>query len=510
VQTGELTGWDGRNLLAYRNGGYLDEQLAPRDATLQFWITAASFRTLGITTWAGRIPSVLMGLLALGLVGWILRRTLALSNSHALFAFGLMALSVVFLLNIRQCRYYALSLLSCLVLYHAHRRFVKLPRVATLAYCIGAAALVFYSQYLIGACFIIAIGLVQILFHREALRQVGWPRVSLAFGAFGAAIVPFAFSHKIWVRPDLTATEPSSAGWVGEFFVRLGWNLRDVNEMGIFPWLLTLPLLWLVWRRRREEITRTVILPWLVLAVAFVVLIAGLSPTRPGPNVASDARYLLPILPFACCLLGWMLAWWQSRIGTLAVMAVVALASATNLCSVIPPQLELRWRLPAYVYELAHDFPTGYRVTSGFLDQHGGTNDVVAVFPDFCTYPLMFYTGDRIRFGCLLNNTTQLPREKLAALAAPLAQEDNFPDWLILFGGQPTGADFGRFLCRPHYHEGQLRRFTYRFVTNLHTFWFDTSRPEWSLHTFGPRTNFDANSESIFIYKRSPTLPEPQ
>ena len=46
LATGGLTGWDGRNLLAFRNGSLLDNHLRIINPPLEYVVTAASFRPL--------------------------------------------------------------------------------------------------------------------------------------------------------------------------------------------------------------------------------------------------------------------------------------------------------------------------------------------------------------------------------------------------------------------------------------------------------------------------------
>jgi len=62
LQTGTWTAWTGRNLAAYGNGMLLDDQLETRDPKVQHWLAILSFKGLGVSTWTGRFPFVLVGL----------------------------------------------------------------------------------------------------------------------------------------------------------------------------------------------------------------------------------------------------------------------------------------------------------------------------------------------------------------------------------------------------------------------------------------------------------------
>lgn len=66
LQFGCLTAWDGRNLIARRNGIHLDREWIERfNSPLQFYLTAASFQLIGKSTAAVRLPFILLGLTSL-------------------------------------------------------------------------------------------------------------------------------------------------------------------------------------------------------------------------------------------------------------------------------------------------------------------------------------------------------------------------------------------------------------------------------------------------------------
>ena len=66
LATGELTAWDGVNLIGYRQGMQLDENLQnPYAPPLQYYIAAAGFILFGETTFGGRILFLIAGILTL-------------------------------------------------------------------------------------------------------------------------------------------------------------------------------------------------------------------------------------------------------------------------------------------------------------------------------------------------------------------------------------------------------------------------------------------------------------
>jgi 4-amino-4-deoxy-L-arabinose transferase-like glycosyltransferase len=142
LETGHLSAWDGRNFYGYRNGSILyPTTLDINQPPLMFWVAAGSFAVLGDTTWAARLPFALFGLLALGLFAAEARR--AFPGGVWVYASASMGLSVTFLLNIRQCRYYAAALLFIVLVHRAHRACLRRGRWGDFALLALAATLLF-------------------------------------------------------------------------------------------------------------------------------------------------------------------------------------------------------------------------------------------------------------------------------------------------------------------------------------------------------------------------------
>lgn len=505
LATGKLTSWDGRNLWAFRNGSVLDSRLRPRDTTLHFAITAASFRIFGVSTWAGRFPSVISGLLALALFGsWLLRNN-RVSPPHAVYSFGLVALSVVFLLNIRQCRYYAISFLLCLLTFAAYQRCRARRRTLDFLLLTISAVGAFYIHPGVGTAFLLALAAMHLVCHRREFSRAEWLKSLAAAALFSMATVPYALAERIWVRPEKLSGPPGEApSWLADKLTLIWWNLREINTLGCVPWIIAAGLIWLLWRQRNNEEVRTIVRPWLVLCLAFVIFMSLIShqPTR-ATNIA-DVRYLLPILPFLAGLVGWLLAavhHWHP----LAAAGLFVAMIGSDVLTLTPARLQPRWHLPAYIQEVRHDYPTCYSAAVRFLQRTAARDDLVFASPDFCNYPLMFYLGDQIRLCCLLDARAPLPRDLVTSLKAPLFLEENFPDWFIAFGASGQAAGLLNYFSRPHVlADGRTNQFQYTLATNLNTFCYDTSRPELPWHSFGPHTAFDPETQSVFVFRRTP------
>ena len=99
---------------------------------------------------------------------------------------------------------------------------------------------------------------------------------------------------------------------------------------------------------------------------------------------------------------------------------------------------------------------------------------------------LIFYVGDHVRFCCILDETTPLPKDKIAELDAPLYIEQNTPDWIVGFGGL---------------RQGTVEQFaaSYDVVAKLKVHPYPTQRPELNLHAFSP---LDPGDRGVFILRR--------
>ena len=104
LETGNFSGWTGRNLYGYANGRVLDANLRPINPLLDVLVTSYSYRIFGVSTWAARLPFAIIGLIALALFGAVVRKEWPGQTATQLYAFGSLALSTGFLLNIRTTR----------------------------------------------------------------------------------------------------------------------------------------------------------------------------------------------------------------------------------------------------------------------------------------------------------------------------------------------------------------------------------------------------------------------
>ncbi len=239
LTTGTWTASTGRNITLYGNGILLDEKLETRDPKVQHWLTVLSFRLFGVSTWAGRFPFVIIGLAGLAVFVLLLQNEFETENTLKLCSVALLAFSPVFLLNIRQCRYYAPCFTFGLLTYYCYRRCVLGKGRTDSLWLALFATLLFYSQYLVGGSFLAAVAVVHVVCYRRQCGRQSWINLGLAAGIFLLATAPFLMTHPVWVRTE----SPTDETWYVRKPTLFWWYLRDLNASACLPWPVALALI---------------------------------------------------------------------------------------------------------------------------------------------------------------------------------------------------------------------------------------------------------------------------
>ncbi|MGO8673779.1 MAG: hypothetical protein ACLQVD_20770 [Capsulimonadaceae bacterium] len=583
LRTGTLSGWDGRNLYGYRDGALLDNHLQFINAPLDCLVAAASFKMLGISTWTGRFPFVLAGLVSLLVFLAILRldfpelpenaaparsqdrrsnrlpdRPPAMISLHV-FALTAWALSPTFLLNIRNCRYYALSLAASLCMYYCYRRFsepapnssvkgreseaisqpspskrARPPRVprgdedpdpsgsppfreglgvgsdrpgevarwsAAVGFAVASIAS-FYASYLLFAAFLLALAVVHFYFSPRGIGLRDLPKVIVSAVILAAATAPYAIRHRIWVRHDTNVQED----WLTHRATLVWWNVRDLNLMAVLPWMVAIVLAVFVIHglRSRDAVARPA-LRWALLAFAYIFFLALMSIQPTSVPTIADVRYLIPAAPFAAGLSGIALWYVFARVRWLGLVTLGVFVCTNGFCllpadldSTFPSTSRWRWLLPAYIGEVTHPYPTGAQAVSDYLRAHAQKDDVVFCSPFYMDGPLMFTLGDRVLIGGQLDDDTNLPKARARSLNAPLFADSTFPQWLVFYSGN-NSQNIYQYFSRPHVVDGKVVCCHYKTAQKLDVYCNQTQRPELPLHNFGPVTSFDRSADAVYV-----------
>jgi hypothetical protein len=509
LASGHLTGWDGRNLLAYRDGALLDDQLNNRNPPLDILLTAASFKLFGATTWAGRFPSVVAGLACVALFALLIRGVFGDGSPAAFYALAALAFSTGSLLFIRQCRYYAPAMLFALGVYWAWRR-LEVERRPLYSFAAGMAAIgLFFSNYLLAVVFLPALAVARFAMRRGRIPWKDWKLVAPGAIIFLIATAPYALIERIWQRPDM----PVSLPWQINKPILLWWHIRELSTIGCLPWMVAAVVLLAALLRRNDALMRP-LAEWLVLAGAYIVFLVMASQQPVDRTLYADVRYLVPLIPFLAAAVGAGLGMIHNvtRWGPILATLLLAGMLTTNGLSVTPgkkarawwqahapSEIPFRWLLPAYVGEITHPYPTAFESASEFLRKSARQDDLVCTSPDYANYPLMFYVGAKVKFCCALTERSHL-YPKVRSLDAPLLEDENFPDWFLLFRRDPEAAGKIKLFLRP-VRAGIVRK--YVMVSYLDTYAYDEmSRPEIFWHSFNPAEDFAEVKRGVYIFHK--------
>ncbi len=489
--TGRLTGWDGRNLIMVRQGRLLDENLRPLMPPLHYYVAAASFQLFGESTWSARLPFAVAGVAALICFAAMLHRLGRGDRGLVIFGAGLLAFSVTYILFVRQCRYYALSVLATVCMYWFYARFMDRRRWSDAILLAVAAIVSFYSNYFVCAMFLLALAALHLCIHRRDGRRLAW-----VASLFLIATVPYAIQYRIWHRPDIRSQMP----WFERHATLLWLNAKALSSEGMLPWMIMPAMVAVLYiaRRRHSRLVRLAA-HGLLLSLFYVLLLALCSPQPSRGATLADVRYLVVVLPFLAASIGATLsivfAWRRAP----AVVIAVALVSC-NVFSVNPADPRFEWWLPAMVRELHQPHPTAAGRVCDYLREHAEHDDSVLTYPFAENYPLMFYLGDRIRIAGYLHDDAPL-RESARA-------SRNFPHWLVMYGRLKKSPVYVDYFSRTHVDpDGKPRRFQYRQVARLDVYWRQTHRSPLRRHHFGPVNDFDPDLEAVYILRREPADP---
>ena len=541
LERGDITGWDGRNLVGGTNGRTLNERLRDVLPPLMYAVNAASFGLFGVSESAARIGPALFGIASLALLYLLLRQHLANHPRLILFALALAAWSPQLLLYYRQSRYFAVMAFALIAAFYCYERWWRTGGIRWLAALTMAAALAFFNHYAGGAATMLALAAWHLLFRTRATA----PRQWLGLAAGGAVVVALGAAYLVWIgliggeRTGFLAYTgvtgvPEYRGTMPPILLRLGLYTRDLFAADwiswpVFLWFAGTSAYLVAARRRRARPspkrqggaprrartapqTRASRAPRehrgddLPLAAAgrvalmgalFALFSAALSPQPVWALIDpfTDLRYYMGALPLLLVMKALFVEWaWRRwRVAGAAALAVLLCSSAgawpINMRNVFTGERTLGLHLLQFVREIHRPYRDSIRVASDYLLEHAEQDEVVFV-PGFNDREaLIFATGHRLLFCCVLDEESPLPAAAVASLGDRLAVGGTVPDWIVLFG---TLSD--------SYWDRVKGRYALAAQLDVHP--YPTQRPEINLHAFAP---LPAHDFGVHVLRRTAT-----
>lgn len=255
----------------------------------QFFVAAASFKILGQTTLAARLPFALAGLATILLL-YRLVRAHCRSDSMAWIAAVLLIGNSYWILHSRQCRYYSLSSLFLILTLTAYMRWQSGARWGATTFVVCA-----------WAWFQVDYGTVWPVFGVLSLdacwtnRRNPW-RTLCAGVVLGAMIAPFTVFYHLTGRASVqgggSSRDPNYRYW---------FSVLNMNEYVVPLLVVTAAAALLVWRWKTisaAERRLMAIASGIICALSLWV-----------PTITSDAylRYIIMAAPIGSLLSAWLL-----------------------------------------------------------------------------------------------------------------------------------------------------------------------------------------------------------
>lgn len=481
AKTGDTSVKIGHNIVGYEQGLLLRNFHDRSTPPLPAYLTAASFLIFSPTTLAARAPFAFIGLVAIGwMVFWAINEG---ATIRTLVVLGIAIVGNVSLfLFCRQCRYYAPAILSSVAIAwcYLHRDGSRWP-----LWCMAGFSIVLLAsstmQFVALYC---CLGADYGLWGRRT-QKIGWNElltVMLPIVLIGGCIV--------WIWNPFSTGSRSNILRSGllERIKFMFWLLRDINvcEFGVILLLLGAPILYF-WRENQ----------WLLripLALAcYVVVIGLLYPVR--SQTVSEVRYLSPTIPLWIALgvivvnevaprnwAAWLVAicmFWTNFI------------DANWLIPIAYQSIHLRSTIISYVGELVHPPSDPFTTASAWINEHVRERESLWVIPGYATYPLMF-SAPRALYGWQFNYP---PTHELAGLPDIHFIGRAAPDFIVAFG-------HGVLVARQAVTQMNAVGVRYRELPPLAGFGRDAFRPELFAHSFSPITDFNPQTEGIYVFER--------
>lgn len=303
----------------------------------QFYITAVSFKLLGVSTFAARLPFVLIGIFSYWYFLMFLKKQGSLKKFFLLAALLFLASTPIYL-HFRQCRYYAPSLLFTLMAIDGYLGLRKekqknpvltvLPRQG-LKYILGSIGL--FHSFLSGAL-ALQIALWIHLFGqglssaRAKVRPWSRNKFPLQFTIAFFITLPFTLPWAWWLKiggQNINLTPTLIKQHLVQHYIYI--------HKFIFPFFLVLPFLLPRLRQKFIKDEKLVLFS----------LIIGTNLALYTINHPYFFRYLVPLIPLFIYLAAWIL----SQLRPLFLLLGIAVL------------FQMTWRtFPDYLWEITHNY----------------------------------------------------------------------------------------------------------------------------------------------------------
>ncbi|MBF0517454.1 MAG: glycosyltransferase family 39 protein [Nitrospirae bacterium] len=373
------------------------------------YLMAASFSLIGKSTTAARLPFAIVGIFCVCALMFLVLRIYGDYNRAALSGL-ILASTEIFILHVRQGRYYSLIIFGQIWLIYGLYLLLRRRDYSAVPHIAAALTLQFYCNYVVIPGNIIAIGIWAALIHKRHERILN--RIGVGAVLFVLAALPWL----LYARPWRQGSYAEGVNFLHGVFV----YSKEIH-FHIFPFtLLILPLIYHIYRRLKaaaagapahETPLSTPMeadiekLLWLAAPLQVLILSFG-----PGQNL----RYITPVLPvFAIIEAGLLMRYIRQGILRAALIIVLVTSNFISAPLSFDGRHTPRLTVSNLISSITEPYTNRLDDVLRFLRQQGHPGQSVFVFdPEF---PLIFYTDMKVIDARLSNS---FPADKL-------------PDWIF-------------------------------------------------------------------------------
>ncbi len=496
LEQGWPSGWDGRNLIGADNSRSLNPELIEVLPPLAYVLNSIGIALFGFNEIGARAMHALVGVLSLVFLYLLLREHLRKHPRLIFFIFLFAAWSAQLLLFFRQSRYYAFMVFGVIAAFYLYERYWRTGKLLFLVMLTLVATLAFFNHYIGGAATMLAIAAWHLLFRARQTTARQYLLFSLGLGI----VAVLGTGYLAWL-----GVVGGDRDWLDYMGTRVFAHTGDIPAPLLRIWIYAGDLFaadWVSWpvflwfvvvvftgrirlhsKQGDFDLANAADLPLgavakvVCMGLLFTLFSALLSVQQVWVNPTADLRYLVGALPFLLAMKGLFVEWIWRRSRTLAVIAASLLlltsigAMPFNMVMEETGKRTLGAHVFQFVREIHRPYPDAVRSVSGFLLEHAEKDDLVYVPRFEYREPLVFYAGHHVRFCCVLDELSPLPRHKIEALDAALYIGKQDPDWIVLFDDLPKSRwqEFGArydLVAAPNVHH----RLTQRPELNYHAF----------------------------------------
>ena len=525
LEQGDITGWDGRNLVGGTNGKTLNSELRDVLPPFTYFANALGFSLFGVNEIGGRIIHALMGLVALVFFHLLIRHWLPSHPRLGFLIFLFSAQSAQLLLYFRQSRYFAALVMFLMIMMYFYEKYWREKRPIFLAGLVITALFAFFNHYTGATASVLTIAAWHLIYRSKETQKKEW----LMFIGGGALFGIVGLSYFLWLGiigdgreggfVAYTGWNIASSGGMDEFFHMIMRSWSYFLEMFRVDWLSLPVVAWFAYvahrsffpgkrflkigkpLKKREIMEANEQFPLFTVTriIVFGLLFAGfssiLSVQRLWANPVPDLRYYFAAIPFLLAMKALFTEWLLHRRQVLAGGLVLAVLLTTNYAAepfhaknLLFKQINSRG--PVYfqfLKEVHQPYPSIERGVADYLLRHANQDDLVYKANFYEREALIFYAGERALFCCILDQNTPLPQSAIEELRPSIFPQE--PDWIIKYGN-PAGEG------TPYFSED---RYTLaHHVPDAPV--YPTQRPEVNIHLFPPLP--EPLMRGAFIYRR--------